>query len=89
MPTPITTATVQPLQSLPPAAEVIGHWDWNPALDTLNEWIQSQGIHASQVVVLVPFAQMMSQATTAWGQAFPTSFVPRFETTRNWAGAAG
>ena len=89
MPTPITTATVQPLQSLPSAEEVIGHWDWSPALGTLHEWIQSQGIHASQVVVLVPFAQMMSQATAAWGQAFPTSFVPRFETTRNWAGAAG
>ena len=66
-----------------------GHWDWNPALGALQEWIQSQGIYGSQVIVLVPFAQMMSQATTAWGQAFPTSFVPRFETTRNWAGATG
>ena len=51
----------------------------------LDSWIRQGQWQPSEVVVLVPFAQMMSGAKQAWAQAFPTSFVPRFETTRNWA----
>lgn len=51
----------------------------------LDSWIRQGQWQPSEVVVLVPFAQMMSDAKQAWAQIFPTSFVPRFETTRNWA----
>ena len=52
--------------------------------------IETHGAHPSQTVVLVPYAQLMQQARSAWaahsaltGKA--ASFVPRFETTMNWA----
>ena len=60
-------------------------WQWAPVLAELNGWLQTHRLHPAEVVVLVPFAQMMAQAREAWGQAFPDSFVPAFETTLNWA----
>ena len=53
-----------------------------------------RGVHPSRAVVLVPYAQLMQEARSAWlrghdsAQA-PAHFVPRFETTMNWAGSLG
>ena len=44
-------------------------------------------VHPSRVVVLVPYAQLMAQARSAWrrgASAGSAQFVPRFETTMNW-----
>ena len=44
-------------------------------------------VHPSRVVVLVPYAQLMAQARSAWrrgASAGLAQFVPRFETTMNW-----
>ena len=60
-------------------------WQWQPCMLALDSWIRKGQWQPSEVVVLVPFAQMMGAAKQAWAQAFATSFVPRFETTRNWA----
>ncbi len=61
-------------------------------MQTLAGLIAGRKLHASRVVVLVPYAQLMQQARIEWAvhaaQAGVTaSFVPRFETTMNWATA--
>ncbi|MES2412764.1 MAG: PD-(D/E)XK nuclease family protein [Pseudomonadota bacterium] len=54
--------------------------------------IADRRLHPARVVVLVPYAQLMLQARTEWSTHAATggvaaSFVPRFETTMNWASA--
>jgi ATP-dependent helicase/nuclease subunit B len=47
-------------------------------------------VHPAECVVLLPYAQLIQQARQAWAaQAGDTFFVPRFETTMNWAGGLG
>lgn len=51
-----------------------------------------QGVHPSRTVVLVPYAQLMQEARSAWlrGQdSAQAHFVPRFETTMNWTRSLG
>lgn len=56
----------------------------------LAEVVQARGIHPAEVVVLLPYAQLIQQARRAWAaQAGETFFVPRFETTMNWASGLG
>lgn len=47
--------------------------------------IAQQGWHASRVVVLVPYAQLMDAGRRAWALCAPSGFAPRFESSRNWA----
>ncbi|RZI77724.1 MAG: PD-(D/E)XK nuclease family protein [Variovorax sp.] len=51
--------------------------------------LQARGAHAARVVVLVPYAQLMNVARGMWALDGRAGFVPRFETTRNWARSAG
>ncbi len=58
----------------------------------LTAFLKQKDAHASRTVVLVPYAQLMQQARTAWAvhaqsQGATAVFVPRFETTMNWASA--
>jgi ATP-dependent helicase/nuclease subunit B len=64
-------------------------WLWDKPLGELDAWMRTGRWQPSEVVVLVPFAQLMNGAKQAWAHAYPTSFVPRFETTRNWANRLG
>jgi hypothetical protein len=51
---------------------------------------EARGVHPAECVVLLPYAQLIQQARQAWAaQAGDTFFVPRFETTMNWAGGLG
>lgn len=45
--------------------------------------------HAARTMVLVPYAQLMGVAQAMWARCGSPGFVPRFETTRNWARSAG
>ena len=63
---------------------------WADAMAKLAELLHARQVHPARAVVLVPYAQLMQQARQAWathvqksGQA--SAFVPRFETTMNWA----
>ncbi|MES2943848.1 MAG: PD-(D/E)XK nuclease family protein, partial [Pseudomonadota bacterium] len=66
---------------------------WQQAMAQLAALLDERGVHASRAMVLVPYAQLMQQAKTAWSQwaahsasgAAAAFFVPRFETTMNWA----
>lgn len=58
---------------------------WAGVLSPLRQLIASQGVHPGDVVVLLPYAQLMHEARLAWAAAGEASFVPRFETTQNWA----
>lgn len=46
-------------------------------------------LHAARTVVLVPYAQLMAVARGMWARCGSPGFVPRFETTHNWARSAG
>ena len=47
-------------------------------------------MHPTETVVLLPYAQLIQQARQAWATAAGDAFfVPRFETTMNWASSLG
>lgn len=57
---------------------------------TLARAMQLRGVHPAEAVVLLPYVQLIPQARQAWAaQAGDTFFVPRFETTMNWASSLG
>ncbi len=58
-------------------------------MSTLQGLIAQRGAHPARTVVLLPYAQLMPVARKLWAEQMPTGFAPRFETTMNWAGAAG
>ncbi len=60
---------------------------WAGLFTPLRQLIAGQGVHPGDVVVLVPYAQLMHEARLAWAAGGEASFVPRFETTQNWASA--
>lgn len=63
---------------------------WQQAMDQLAAVVRVRGVHPAEAVVLLPYAQLIQQARRAWAaQAGETFFVPRFETTMNWASGLG
>ncbi len=65
---------------------------WQAVMGQVASFLKQKGAHASRTVVLLPYAQLMQQARTAWAAharslGLVTAFVPRFETTMNWASA--
>ncbi|MGC1173171.1 MAG: PD-(D/E)XK nuclease family protein, partial [Polaromonas sp.] len=63
---------------------------WQQAMGQLAAVVRARGVHPAEVVVLLPYAQLIQQARRAWAaQAGETFFVPRFETTMNWASGLG
>ena len=73
---------------------------WQSLVERLHAWMLSQGAHPARTVVLLPYAQLMPEARNAWaqmgsgegagsgtgfGKGSGAKFVPRFETTMNWA----
>jgi len=63
---------------------------WAQVTAQLSALLHERGIHPARAVVLLPYAQLMREAKTAWAAAAgDTHFVPRFETTMNWATSLG
>ena len=61
---------------------------WSDVMAELADLLRARDVHPTKAVVLVPYAQLMQQARMAWidHNAFDQSFfMPRFETTQNWA----
>ena len=63
-------------------------------MDSVAREMAARGAHAARTVVLVPFAQLMPIARAAWVGAASragadTGFMPRFESTLNWARSLG
>lgn len=58
---------------------------WDQQIQALSAICSNRGVSPAQVVVLVPYAQLMDEGRRAWAQRHPDGHVPRFETTRNWA----
>ena len=66
---------------------------WLEAMAELADLLEAKNVHPSRAVVLVPYAQLIQEARTAWAAHTESlgkhsAFVPRFETTMNWAGSA-
>ena len=87
------TAITNPVESaaLPVLCAVHpGEKNWHLVMAQLAQHMAAHGVHPSRVVVLVPYAQLMQQARSAWstytvGIGATAAFTPRFETTMNWA----
>lgn len=60
---------------------------WDAVVAQIDAALRAHGVPAQRCVVLLPYAQLMATARRAWARRHPTGFAPRFETTRNWAGA--
>lgn len=60
-----------------------------PLIGRLRELMDERGAHAARTVVLLPYAQLMALARSAWAEQLPTGFAPRFETSMNWSAAGG
>lgn len=80
-----------------PSADPVNHLavraGWLDAMALLATLMRDKNVHPSRAVVLLPYAQLMQEARSAWAdqaqsQGTPSAFVPRFETTMNWAGSA-
>ncbi len=59
-------------------------------MQQLSKVLEEQAVHPARAIVLVPYAQLMNEAKTAWvaqcaGTGQAAVFVPRFESTMNWA----
>ena len=59
--------------------------DWTRVVGEIRDLADQRGVHVGACVVLVPYAQLMQQGRAAWAAQGAASFVPRFETTMNWA----
>ena len=61
---------------------------WANTMAGLAGLLRDKNVHPSRAVVLVPYAQLMQQARAAWTHQHAgeqSFFMPRFETTLNWA----
>jgi ATP-dependent helicase/nuclease subunit B len=72
------------------AATGPGQACWQLVTAQLAALLRERDVHPARAVVLLPYAQLMQQARAAWSSAAGgTHFVPRFETTMNWAASLG
>lgn len=59
---------------------------WQTLMVRIRRELVERNVHPNSAVVLVPYAQLMNEGRSAWmSAASGASFVPRFETTQNWA----
>lgn len=63
--------------------------DWPAIFSAIQAHAARIGAHLARTVVLLPYAQLMSQARQQWALHCPDGFAPSFETTRNWASRVG
>ena len=79
-----------PIFASPEPVDLLSARCWRQAMARLAEVIAARGVHPSEVVVLLPYLQLIQQARRAWAEnAGGTFFVPHFETTMTWAGGLG
>lgn len=68
---------------------------WAQLMTRIRAEIAQRGVHPARTVVLVPYAQLMQPARSAWVQSVGPNdaatplFMPRFETTMNWTRSLG
>ncbi len=57
---------------------------WAQAMSQVRAAMLARALRPSDVVVLVPYAQLIQQARLAWVAIAGAGFMPRFESTLNW-----
>ena len=63
---------------------------WASVIARIRQEMARRQTHPAHTVVLVPYAQLMQEAKNAWAASGDGAhFVPRFETTMNWARSRG
>ena len=85
----VESTAVQPSSAVQSVAHPVEN-NWHQVMTQLASAIADRGMHPSRVVVLVPYAQLMQEARSAWSAltvstGAQAAFMPRFETTMNWA----
>ena len=58
-------------------------------IERLRQLVRERSVHPSRTVVLVPYAQLMPLARQLWARGAADGYIPRFETTLNWASRLG
>ncbi|MFI5446220.1 PD-(D/E)XK nuclease family protein [Polaromonas sp. UC242_47] len=77
---------VKPMAAVPGPSEP----NWQQVMAQLAALLQERGVHPARAVVLLPYVQLIHEAKSAWASAAGgTHFVPRFESTMNWATSLG
>lgn len=66
------------------------HLEWDRLVAAVRREIARRRVHPAQVVVLLPYVQLIGIARGAWQRAVGATaggafFMPRFETTMNWS----
>ena len=64
-------------------------WDWSTTFEAIVERAHAEGVALNEVVVMVPFAQVMWAAKRAWLAFAGDGPMPRFVTTSEWARTYG
>ena len=65
---------------------------WDSVVGAVRREMSRRQVHAARTVVLAPFAQLIPVARAAWTRSAPSQaafFMPRFESTMNWAARIG
>lgn len=62
---------------------------WLALLADIDAHLRQLAAHPARSVVLLPYEQLIGLARRLWVQQFPSSYVPRFETTRTWGERLG
>ena len=67
-----------------------GDLAWDRVIAAVRGQIDQRQLHPAQVVVLLPYVQLIGIARSAWMRCAPVHagsayFMPRFETTMNWS----
>jgi ATP-dependent helicase/nuclease subunit B len=67
---------------------------WDEVMAKVHAEMLKRGLHPARVVVLLPYAQLMLEAKSAWlrlaeSHDSAVHFLPRFETTMNWSLSLG
>lgn len=63
------------------------HALWQDLAGRIAHGIEARGAHAARTVVLLPYVQLLPVARRAWAARVQSGFMPRFETSMNWARA--
>lgn len=62
---------------------------WHQVVTEIHLWQKMKHLTTTQLVVVLPFVQLIAPVRLAWGEVIGNGFLPRIETTQTWAARIG
>lgn len=62
---------------------------WHQVMAEIHLWQKMRDLATTQLVIVLPFVQLIAPARLAWGAITGNGFLPRIETTQTWAARIG